>query len=310
MNIQSKKTGFAGGLLKLVAAATIVLGAVGVSQVAGAATLSIKDSRHNLGASGTGTNKLQTDAGLVGNTEICVFCHTPHASSQAASVPLWNKNINTVGANGAGSNGKTYKLYDSTQSSTIDGSVDLSGGVSLACLSCHDGTQAMNNMINKPGSDGYVAAGSNFGVMSGGNQIGGKLIGLANLGSNDLTANTTNPDLSNDHPIGIQYCGGGITASTTTCADSDFVAPTKKAGADIWWVESKASTGAGRQKNDIILYARSWVTGVDGSGNPVSSAVQPMVECASCHDPHQANNPTFLRLPNTNSDVCLSCHVK
>ena len=37
------------------------------------------------------------------------------------------------------------------------------GSVSLACLSCHDGAQAMDNLINAPGSGGYdVTGGGTF----------------------------------------------------------------------------------------------------------------------------------------------------
>lgn len=35
-----------------------------------------------------------------------------------------------------------------------------------------------------------------------------------------------------------------------------------------------------------------------------------MVECASCHDVHNPANGTFLRVNNTNSNLCASCHVK
>ena len=42
------------------------------------------------------------------------------------------------------------------------------------------------------------------------------------------------------------------------------------------------------------------------------------VECATCHDPHGVPsggpgsifNPTFLRVSNVGSGVCLSCHTK
>ena len=36
-----------------------------------------------------------------------------------------------------------------------------------------------------------------------------------------------------------------------------------------------------------------------------------VVECASCHDPHGVTGVTkFLRLANSNSDLCLACHIK
>lgn len=34
------------------------------------------------------------------------------------------------------------------------------------------------------------------------------------------------------------------------------------------------------------------------------------VECASCHNPHEATNPTFLRIPNDASALCTTCHTK
>ncbi|MCK4737329.1 MAG: cytochrome c3 family protein [Sulfurimonas sp.] len=35
-----------------------------------------------------------------------------------------------------------------------------------------------------------------------------------------------------------------------------------------------------------------------------------MVECVSCHDPHNVDNPLFLRVDNVASDLCKSCHIK
>src|SRR4030042_117596 len=44
-------------------------------------------TKHNLGSTGTGTNKFS------GTGEICVFCHTPHGADTSASVPLWNRKL-------------------------------------------------------------------------------------------------------------------------------------------------------------------------------------------------------------------------
>ena len=35
-----------------------------------------------------------------------------------------------------------------------------------------------------------------------------------------------------------------------------------------------------------------------------------MVECASCHDVHNPQNGTFLRVSNTGSGLCKTCHIK
>lgn len=288
MEFHTTKGRFAGRLVKLFAAAAIMLGALAGQQ----ASAAIQNTKHNLGASNGNNTNFMTS----GTTEICVFCHTPHASNTNVKAPLWNKPTN----------GGSYTTYTTATSATIDGSVDMSG-VSLACLSCHDGTQAMDTMINKPGSGGYNAAGSTLGgTWTGANQDGtGKMIGLANLGI----------DLTNDHPVGIQYCGGGIStgsastsaASTGACRDGDFNAPANGtiAGTRVWWVDSSAGVTGTREKTDMILYARAPTL----TGDATSGFFQPFVECASCHDPHSSNT-TFLRIQNTQSAVCLTCHNK
>ena len=124
------------------------------------------------------------------NNEICVYCHTPHGA--AADAPLWNKNLTTGG----------FTDYSST---TIDGAILAVGSVSIACLTCHDGTQATDAVINAPGT----GAGLGFTNGTGTTTLGtlASQASFANLGK----------DLSNDHPIGIQY--GSISG------DADFVAP-------------------------------------------------------------------------------------
>ena len=44
---------------------------------------SVIDSKHNLSSSGTGSIKSTSE------TQVCVFCHTPHGASNLAQ--LWNK---------------------------------------------------------------------------------------------------------------------------------------------------------------------------------------------------------------------------
>jgi len=101
----------------------------------------IASTRHNLSVSGTGS----VTSGSA--SEICVFCHTPHHSSQSA--PLWNRELPS---------GQTYQLYGS---STLDASPEnpqlRSGNASLLCLSCHDGTIALGDFINPSQEDpGFV----------------------------------------------------------------------------------------------------------------------------------------------------------
>ena len=110
----------------------------------------IADTRHNLGSGAGPTRNTTTNT-----AEICVFCHTPHGGATTAPVPLWNKRL---GAEGVPGGGGSYTTYDTLQLPSLDGTVAPVGSISLACLSCHDGTQAMDNVINAPGSGDWLYA--------------------------------------------------------------------------------------------------------------------------------------------------------
>mgnify|MGYP000957136491 CR=1 FL=1 len=268
---------------------------VAAASMSGQAIAGITNTKHNLSTGAPGGQNRTT----AGTDEICVFCHTPHGSDTTAPAPLWNKNLSSLTG---------YTTYATLNSATIDGQILAVGSVSLACLSCHDGSQAMDNIINAPGSGNYDATG---GGATGRGYTWDTATGRVNTdgvlqNSGGFIANL-GKDLSNDHPIGIQYCGGGPNATTPagTCVDADFVAPTSATinGNLVWWVNTTGGTPS-REKSDMILYSRSF-----------GGTIGPSVECGSCHDPHvQAGTgragATFLRVANAGSAVCLSCHTK
>lgn len=279
------------------------LGLVAFSLAGVATAAGIADTKHNLSTTGTGQNHV-----TAGTADICVFCHTPHGADVSNPVdnpPLWNKRLAPA---------STYQTYDTLNTSTLDGQVLPVGSTSVACLSCHDGTQAMDNIINAPGSGDYDPTGGGptgraYTWTTGGtaNADGTLSSGVALIGT----------DLTNDHPIGVAYCGGGITSVGGDCRDPDFQQLT---GANnrlrtatintrlVWWVETGTVNNL-RDRTDMILYSRTF-----------SGGVGPSVECGSCHDPHvsegqagpngQTSGPTFLRVANAGSAVCLACHVK
>jgi hypothetical protein len=113
----------------------------------------IPGSKHDFGQFGWAKN------------QICLPCHAPHntivrdANGALVGAPLWNHTLSTA----------TYVLYvDPTTGQNVTGQVDTN---SRLCLSCHDGTVAVDS----------------FGGGAGTQQMTGGLIGT---------------DLSNDHPIG------------------------------------------------------------------------------------------------------------
>lgn len=257
------------------------------------AAAQIATSKHNLGTSGNNV----TNSTFSGTAEICVFCHTPHGANTAVAAPLWNK---TVPAS-------SYTTYSTGNSASIDGDVAPVGSVSLACLSCHDGSLAIATMINQPGSGGYNPAGA---VMTGTWTSGSGNVDVATgrMAANRITNLDTN--LVNDHPIGIGYCGSTVApaaAAPLVCGDADFNAPVSTVvnGTRVWFVEGPATAIPApdtiRQKTDLLLYTR---------GGGATPDLLPRVECASCHDPHNTTNGTFLRRTNAGSGLCLTCHVK
>jgi len=273
-----------GSILKGAALGAGLLGLTAATAYAG-----IADTKHNLGSTGTAAQWQATNT-----AEICVFCHTPHGSDTSAPAPLWNKSFPAAASYNS-------TRYSDLNTSTLDGTEAPVGSVSLACLSCHDGSQAMDVVINAPGSGGYNASGASF---DSGPGMTGSPIPM--LGT----------DLRNDHPISIQYAGGGCADATAgdgsvdacgALGDPDFNATSSAEinGNPQWWVDTG---GAGvREKSDMILYTRNDAIG--GSGT-----VEPFVECASCHDPHvaaqNANEVAFLRVSQAGSGVCLACHNK
>ena len=123
-------------------------------------------------------------------------------------------------------------------------------------------------------------------------------------------------DLTDDHPISMQYAAGGAQESDTDgpfvgqLGDPDFRAPVKATvnNQPVWWVDSAPGTTNVREKTDMLLYTRS-----DGIGS--GGLVEPFVECGSCHDPHNSSTQSatqvaFLRISNQASQVCTACHIK
>lgn len=261
----------------------IIAGVLGATW-SGYAAAGVVGSKHDLTAGGGGQSTTTV------TDEVCVFCHTPHGSDVNAPVPLWNK---VLGAPGS------YTQYSTLQTPTFDSEEAPVGSVSLACLSCHDGTQAMDVVINLPGSGGHNVAGQEIDNVGIGAMVG-------------TPVPTLGTDLTDDHPISMTYGGGGPSAADPdgiyagTLGDPDFVNPNKATvnTNPIWWVDSPVGTAQVREKTDMILYARNDL-----------GTVQPFVECGSCHDPHNdttqgATSVQFLRINNTASQICTTCHVK
>lgn len=183
------------------------LGVLGFRAVAAQGILSTK---HNLSPTGLGPVRAtsQTDTLGAANTEVCVYCHTPHGADTQVAAPLWNRAVNTTG----------YTMYTSP---TMDATIATQPtGVSLACLSCHDGTIAFDALRNLPGPGGFSADPAKTGVTSWtfqGTTDKKMPVGITNLG----------PDLTNDHPVSIDYASAKSPSATDgTNSQVGFKQPT------------------------------------------------------------------------------------
>lgn len=233
------------------------------------AQASIATSKHNLSSSGDNAAS-QTD-------QICVFCHTPHGSDISAPAPLWNKALPDAA---------TFTTYDDLGTATLDGQINLNeGGISLACLSCHDGVSSMDLVLNAPTETSGVYRYDANGTLINGGQV--------------MAAGTPVPvlgqDLRDDHPVGVQYAGGGLTWASIQAGNNVTDSANDKGFTDPIWNNN-----------------RLWVAEVGGDGLPLynGATLGPLVECASCHDPHKTDHGSFLRMSNAGSALCLACHVK
>ena len=242
----------------------------------------ILDTKHNLmGGQPADEKAFTAEEKRVRGREVCVFCHTPGVAELAEviagtkkvvterPVARWQKSVEAT---------FTFELFDDIGRMGAEGTgVAPVGSVSVACLSCHDGTQAL--AVSQGTSSDHP-----FGV---------PYRGLSRSGESASKFRDRIISASTDVPAqAARFIGD----------DSDF-RPARSGVVNkrqIWWA---ALTDNGqRTKSDLPLYPRR----VDGAGG--YEAV-PFVECTSCHDPH-VDREVFLRMANEQGKLCLTCHVK
>ena len=183
--------------LLIVLSLMLTLLAVGVAIAGLAPGTGITDSYHDLG---TTAATYGDTAEQGGQNRICVYCHAPHNTIKLGSaaaqdgmgnpvqyLPLWNHTITTMPGFDMYNNGP-LEPTDAQHMSTAKAIATQPQGVSILCLSCHDGSVATNAYGTGTGA---VGAADKF--MTGRALIGG------------LNISTGLGDLSNHHPVSFSY---------------------------------------------------------------------------------------------------------
>ncbi len=220
----------------------------------------IKDSLHDLSVTGAGGIAV----GQASETRICVFCHTPHHAARKTDMvqgtqinyyPLWNHTLSTITSYASYTNGS-----DIPNSLAMQLNADLSagpGGVSKLCLSCHDGSVAVNSYGT---FDSNPTVGAGGITMPAGYQVG------------------AGGDLSNHHPVGFNY-------AAVQGVDDGIMDPSSSVGTtgltinDLLWngnVECVSCHSVHNKGNEGFKFLWTY-----DDGGPAGTGSQ---ICLTCHD--------------------------
>ncbi|HUO09478.1 MAG TPA: cytochrome c3 family protein [Phycisphaerae bacterium] len=225
-------------------------------------------------------------ANTIQDNQVCLPCHAPH-NQPTPQDTLWN---HVMPANG-------YQLYQTSPGFVESAAVVGLDDESLKCLSCHDGTVAVDSY------GGYNFATNTFGPTNGTIKLGAHSDILGNASTSAFVVGGGTQDLSHDHPVGVVYPGLSADGST-------FTGTAMKNPLTTW--TRTTYQGVDANNNTVTLNYK------DNNGNNISvagggfgfgttGANKNVVGCGSCHTPHTYTY-NFLIVPNTNSQLCLTCH--
>ncbi|MEW8030159.1 MAG: cytochrome c3 family protein [Candidatus Thiodiazotropha sp.] len=250
----------------------------------------IATTKHNMAVSGSGAIR------AVGERNICTFCHIPHTLSPSTS--RWNRDIR----------GGYYTPYTS---STAVASPGQPNGSSVLCLSCHDGTIALGNVI---GQESPIT------------MLGGVTTmpdGPALLGT----------DLSDDHPISFHYSSylsshqgdlidpGALTGSVkldrrgrmqcTSCHD-----PHDDSNGKFLTVENRGGALCTTCHYNITHWQQSAHSRSVATWNGIPPEPWPDSElftvyenaCNNCHKTHKAGGGERILKHAAEEENCMPCH--
>ena len=199
---------------------------------------------------------------------VCAYCHTPHhaASSGSDYLPLWSRTLSQ----------ETLRPYWSeTMQATINPG-DFLMGSSKLCMSCHDGSIAIDRHYSFGGTRRLV----------------GDDYLQANVGDyNDST-------LTNDHPIGFIYddVAAGTVAGIGTDSTGTKDNYIRKADANLFY---RGNPDPNLTVKDRLYESAGYMT---------------CATCHDVHNKKNADlagaQNYLLLAPQSGSQLCLTCHIK
>ena len=153
----------------------------------------VVNSKHDLSSGSTSGNIKSTD-----QTQVCVFCHVAHQASGAnKQEPLWNHTLTATNFSTAYAS-STFTPLGTGIVAIGQGAPGTTATTSHLCLSCHDGTVAVNALYK------FTAT-----IPDQGDLVGGKLTGNGSLGT----------DMGSSHPVNFS-----MDQTTWTKTNSHIVA--------------------------------------------------------------------------------------
>ena len=225
--------------------------------------------------------------------DVCQVCHVPHASLGSANAPLWNHVLPN----------QHYTTYSSPTFLANGGTAPQPDGPSLACLGCHDGTLAINQLVNAP----YNGTGVT-------NISQGGAVLLSDPTKDNVTYGQDGVTLSHNHPISFIYDNSLAIADGTLENPSTYVIGT----APVY-----PSTTSFTNAAILAVPAPATWSGVSLNGKTIAQALLwngNEMECTSCHDPHKmvGSSPSSgIMIKISGNDIygrgdliCRNCHLK
>jgi predicted CXXCH cytochrome family protein len=260
---------------------------------------------HNLSA---GSNY----ARATGESQICIFCHTPHHAmvnvgpaegKPIINAPLWNHELSDV----------TYTVKPQGDYSALSNTITLltavtnkPDGASRLCLSCHDGEVSIGAIYSRLSEIAMVDACTATG--------GGETAGLGFDTKGRFGALTSacmayiGRDLTSKHVVSVAMNADLIAASIANCSPPGTATmrlqyPWQGSFGDKVLLRPTAET-----YNSNLGVTR--VTGKYRSGYNYG------VQCSTCHDPHYwtvtsgpVDSEGERMLVESFNNLCTSCHI-